>query len=385
MKLRHQLAAYSPVSGVDLVAAAFAGASSLEALESMLMRDYAASSVTLTGSGTHALQHALSRIGRAPGKRPLVAVPAFACYDIATAVVGADIDVSAYDIDPSTLGPDAESLQAALGSGVDAVILSPLYGIPFDWSAAADLARSLGVLVIEDSAQGHGASWRGKPFGSLGDVSILSFSRGKGWTGGAGGAILTRSAPIERDLPLAGSASAFKVASMLAAQYVLGRPAFYGIPRAIPGLGLGETLYHEPTTPTSMTPMSAEMALRSAVRATAESEIRKANARMLAEQIPSRLLRITPHPQGRAGYLRFPMLLPKGMRSFAGIASAERLGIAPSYPLPLAKLPVLAARIRGEKRAPGADRLAEQLITLPTHSRLSQRDIARIVAALADL
>ena len=74
-------------------------------------------------------------------------------------------------------------------------------------TAIAEIAERHGLAVVEDAAQGLGATWRGRPLGSFGDVSVLSFGRGKGWTGGVGGALLAeavehvaakRSKPVER-------------------------------------------------------------------------------------------------------------------------------------------------------------------------------------------
>jgi dTDP-4-amino-4,6-dideoxygalactose transaminase len=386
MGLRHQLAAYSPVSAVDLVvASASARHSSLTQLEALIGRDYAARGVSLVGSGTQALQLALGLSRRAGEARALVAAPAFTCYDVASAIIGADVDVVLYDIDPDTLGPDFDSLRLALSHGPAAAVLSPLYGIPFDWQAAADTVRSAGALIVEDAAQGHGGSWRGNRFGSLGDVSVLSFSRGKGWTGGGGGAVLTRGAAPDRELPIERAAAALKTAAVLALQYTLGRPAVYGVPRAVPALGLGETRYHEPGPVRGLSAMSAEILLRSEPAAAREAATRKANARRLSDLLPRGLRPITPHPDGEAGFLRYPILLDRGMDSFGDVAAAERLGIAPSYPLPLTKLAPLSTRLRHSVSLPGAETLARRLVTLPTHSRLGSRDLAEIIAKLAQL
>ncbi len=108
-----------------------------------------------------------------------MALPAFTCYDIASAAVGAGVRVALYDVDPDTLGPDPASLERVLAAGAGAVVAGPLYGVPLEWDALRALADRHGALLIEDAAQGHGASWRGRPLGSLGDLSVLSFGRGK--------------------------------------------------------------------------------------------------------------------------------------------------------------------------------------------------------------
>ena len=198
MKLRHQLAAYSPLS---LAACARSGAAALglgadpsDELRGILLKDYQAQSVVLCGSGTQALQLAIVSASRdvysgATGS-PLIAMPAFSCFDLASAALGADARVCLDDLDPRRLAPALASLERVMSAGAKVVVVAPLYGVPVDWEAIEAVADRHGALVIEDAAQGHGATWRGRALGTLGRISTLSFGRGKGWTGGGGGAVL---------------------------------------------------------------------------------------------------------------------------------------------------------------------------------------------------
>ena len=79
-----------------------------------------------------------------------------------------------------------ESLERALKRGAGVVVVAPLCGIPVDWDRVGRCLAPYGALAVEDAAQGHGAEWRGLPLGGLGTLSVLSFARGKGWTGGRG-------------------------------------------------------------------------------------------------------------------------------------------------------------------------------------------------------
>ncbi|HEX8361985.1 MAG TPA: DegT/DnrJ/EryC1/StrS family aminotransferase, partial [Longimicrobium sp.] len=182
--VRHQLAAYSPLTAGAAGAALWDAARHPDprtALARRLRERFGARHVALCASGTHALQCALARAGGAP-----VALPAYACYDLATAAVGAGVCVALYDVDPASLAPDPASLERVLAAGARLVVVAPLYGIPVDWPALERLATVYGARLIEDAAQGHGASLGGRALGSLGEMSVLSFGRGKGWTGGGG-------------------------------------------------------------------------------------------------------------------------------------------------------------------------------------------------------
>jgi dTDP-4-amino-4,6-dideoxygalactose transaminase len=95
-----------------------------------------------------------------------------------------------YDLDPATLSPDPASLDRAMSAGAAALVVAHLYGFAVDLDLAARAAERTGALLIEDAAQGVGGSYRGVPLGKCGSLSVLSFGRGTGRTGGRGGALL---------------------------------------------------------------------------------------------------------------------------------------------------------------------------------------------------
>ncbi|NIN10957.1 MAG: hypothetical protein GTN62_04420, partial [Gemmatimonadales bacterium] len=196
LRLRHQLPAYSPISLAAIGSATFRALGLLGdprvGLSDYLRERYAAEAVVLYGSGTEALVDALRIAGSIAGRRATVAIPAFNCFNVAAAAVAAEVPISFYDLDPSTLNPDWESLVDRMADGARVVVTAPLYGIPVDHDTLAESVAAYGAAVIEDAAQGFGAAWRGRPLGALGNISVVSFGRGKGWTGGRGGALLLR-------------------------------------------------------------------------------------------------------------------------------------------------------------------------------------------------
>ncbi|MGH7720173.1 MAG: DegT/DnrJ/EryC1/StrS family aminotransferase, partial [Gemmatimonadaceae bacterium] len=207
MKLRQQLPVLSPIEPSALVGALApmltASAAPLHALSATLRERHGATTVVLTDSGTSALIVAL-RI--AAGKRGTVAFPGYACIDLAAAARFANVKVRLYDVQPSTLSPDLDSLRATLRRGVNAVVVAHLFGYPADVPAVTALAREEGAAVIEDAAQSAGGSLGGKRLGSLGALSLLSFGRGKGMTGGNGGALMATDPEWNRALGDAGAA-----------------------------------------------------------------------------------------------------------------------------------------------------------------------------------
>lgn len=393
--LHHQLAAFSPLPFTAIARGIGAMRDGRARLAAVLAREYDAHAVTLTDSGTSALQLAIrsampnaAHDGPVPRQR-VVALPGFTCFEVATAALGAGVAIALYDVDPDTLAPDLASVERALRAGASAVVVSPLYGVPVDWTPCATLIHSYHAAVIEDAAQGHGARWRGRPLGALGDLSILSFGRGKGWTAGGGGALLHRrsapGAPLEELSPADGPASAL---AMAAAQWALGRPSLYGLPARMPALGLGRTVYHTPHAPTAMSDVTAALVLQTQAHAAREAAVRRTNGeRWQLELAPIRGLDSVRTPAGALpGHLRFPLRVRRGMASFGDADAARRLGIAPTYPSPLAELTAVRdRRVDPLAPLPGAVTLARELITLPTHSRVTGEERSAILALCAEV
>jgi dTDP-4-amino-4,6-dideoxygalactose transaminase len=342
-----------------------------------------AADVLLTDSGTGALTLAIQGcLAERPGAA--VALPAYGCYDLATAADGALAPVVLYDLEPETLAPDPASLGRALERGVSAVVLVHLYGVPADPDPVCAAAERAGAWLIEDAAQGAGASLRGRPLGSFGDLAVLSFGRGKGNTAGRGGALLARDATSASVMGGArGTATAtlrgLKEYVQLKAQWLLGRPSLYAVPAAFPFLQLGETIYHAPSPTRVMSDVAARTLAVTLTLGEREGAVRRAHAARLLERRGAGLTAVRMPAGAEPGYLRLPFLAAPAARAAAESAEARALGIMPGYPRPLSDLEGFAERVvnRGDD-FPGARRLAEELITFPVHSRLSERDLRQL-------
>jgi dTDP-4-amino-4,6-dideoxygalactose transaminase len=356
------------------------------ALVARLRDRFAADAVLLTGSGTEALRLAVRTAFRMAAARGtsagLVAMPAFTCYDVAAAVLAETDRVTCFDVEPRTLAPEPESFAHGLGRGAAVAVVSPLYGQPIAWEPLAERARDAGSVLIEDAAQGHGATWRGRPFGALGELSVISFARGKGWTGGGGGALLARGRQAADALatPAAGSrGGSLRIAAGALAQWAFGRPGLYGIPASVPWLGLGATVYRAAAVPREMPEAVARLILASERAADEEAAIRRHRGAWLRERLDPSLTTLVPDG-GVPGELRLPVLVPDSGRALGGRAAA--CGLARSYPRPVAHLAPVRAALREAGPWPGAERLARDLITAPTHSGLRKRDAATVLREL---
>jgi dTDP-4-amino-4,6-dideoxygalactose transaminase len=356
--------------------------------ESLVIREFAAERVILTDSGTSALVLALRTV---VPRGSTVALPAYACVDLIAAARCAGARVRLYDVDPSTLSPDLDSVRAAIDRGVHAIVVAHLFGYPADVSSVQELATRAGVVVLEDAAQAAGGTLHGRRLGSLGDVSILSFGRGKGLCAGGGGALLFRGAgssaqqaaqdsseiDAQAALPAGSGWSGLAATAM---QWALGRPSLYALPAMLPFLHLGEMIYRDAGEPSGISTASRSMIESALALERADVAVRRANAAALegAAKAAGGVDTIRPIDGAQPGHLRYPI------RNVEGRAFDSRIGIVRPYPRTLMEEPHLQRVLEpGEPPTPGAHELARTLVTLPTHRFISASDLAGLTNWIA--
>ena len=389
---RHQAPVHSPLSAAALLAGARAAVSrngapsQAEAQVAALLRDrYGAKAVLLTESGTAALTAALLAVLKDRPGSP-VALPAYACYDLATAAEGAGVPVLLYDLDPHTLGPDVPQIDATLRRGAVAIVVVHCYGCPVDLGLVNRLAATTGAVVIEDAAQAVGGMLHNRPAGSQSSLAVLSFGRGKGLTGGSGGALLAHDAAGQRILDrakgmLGAARRGWPELLAITAQFLLERPNVYALPAALPFLHLGETIYRPPRPLRGPTSASSAVVAATWRLAEREAEVRRRNAERLLVELrwqPGFEVITTP-PDARPGYLRLPVLASPTARRAAAEPAARRLGVMGGYPKVLCDLERFRSRCLNRDGAfSGSRLLAARLCTLPTHGQLRIRDFERL-------
>jgi dTDP-4-amino-4,6-dideoxygalactose transaminase len=141
-------------------------------------------------NGTVALDVALRALGIGTGDEVVVTPRTFIAS--ASCVVNAGARPVFADIGCEDGNISAETIQAVLTERTRAIIVVHLGGYPADMDPIMDLARSRGIKVIEDCAQAHGARYKGRSVGSIGDIGAWSFCQDKIMTtGGEGGMVTT--------------------------------------------------------------------------------------------------------------------------------------------------------------------------------------------------
>jgi dTDP-4-amino-4,6-dideoxygalactose transaminase len=141
-------------------------------------------------TGTSALHLALLAANVGPGDE-VITVP-FTFVATVSAVCYTGAKPVFVDIDPRTFNIDANLIEAAITERTKAIVPVHLYGQPADMDPILEVARRNGLAVIEDACQAHGAEYKGRRAGSLGDMGCFSFYPGKNLGAyGEGGIVVT--------------------------------------------------------------------------------------------------------------------------------------------------------------------------------------------------
>lgn len=371
----------------------------------------------LVSSGKAALTLILLALKELFADRDEVILPAFTCYSVPASVVRAGLRIKLCDLNPESLDFDFIQLSAQLSrlsalppeldfgnvttnllkgmggdvgyligsaTGILAVVTTHLFGFPSDVQRLRKLVQDAGVIIVEDAAQAMGEICDRKMLGTLGDISFFSLGRGKAFSSVEGGVILTDRDDIAvivnrlvESLPhhhLWDQGNLFVKAIAL---MLFTHPWLFWIPRSIPKLRLGETRY-EPDFPIlRMSSFQAGLAVRWREKLYNFRHTRKTNVnRWIAALDASKKSDLYFKHSLSLGLLRFPIKIKDSLKRKSLLKeSTERgLGIAPVYPDSINHIPELSEHLKSQK-FPVAERFAQELVTLPTHVYLTQKDI----------
>lgn len=163
------------LAAVDRVLASgqWIGGPEIQALEGELARLAGTRHAIAVASGTDALLLSLKALGIGPGVD--VVVPTYTFFATAGAVTNAGGRPVFADVEPDGLTLDPSSFERVLTDRTRVVIPVDLFGQCADYESIRTIARTRGVAVLEDAAQAIGASYHGRPAGSLGELAAFSF------------------------------------------------------------------------------------------------------------------------------------------------------------------------------------------------------------------
>lgn len=127
-----------------------------------------------------------------------VILPSFTIISCAAALVRKGVVPVLVDSCEDTWNMDVEQLESKITDKTKAIMVVHIYGLPVDMDPVLRIAEQYGLLIIEDGAEAHGLSYRGRKCGNFGTVSVMSFYPNKHITTGEGGMVLTDDAEIAK-------------------------------------------------------------------------------------------------------------------------------------------------------------------------------------------
>ncbi|MFH1406444.1 MAG: DegT/DnrJ/EryC1/StrS family aminotransferase [Candidatus Omnitrophota bacterium] len=304
---------------------------------------------------TTALHAALLALGIKPGDEVLC--PAFTFIATANAVLFCGAKPVFCDSDMHTFNISANDIERKLKSNkkIKAVIMVHLYGLACDMRAIRRIVKKHKLLLIEDCAQAIGAQYAGKKAGTFGDIATFSFYATKNMTTGEGGMIITddkRLAARCRLLVNHGRTSRF-THDILGYNY-------------------------------RMTDFQAALGLSQLSRVNALNNKRIQNAKRLSAGLKNLSWLKTPYvpPGYKHVFHQYTVKIAQGRERLMKYLEKQNIRCALFYPIPLHKQKLYKKLGYGKVRLHNAEKLANQVLSLPVHPALSKKDLNKIVSAV---
>ncbi len=146
-------------------------------------------------NGSMALDAAIAALDLSPGDE--VIIPSFTIICCASAITRSGAIPVPVDADRETWNMDVNLIESQITNRTKAIMIVHIYGLPCDVDPIIVLAKKYQLKIVEDAAEMHGQTYKGRPCGSFGDISIFSFYPNKHITTGEGGMIVTDSQILE--------------------------------------------------------------------------------------------------------------------------------------------------------------------------------------------
>jgi perosamine synthetase len=328
--------------------------SEVEAFQSEFADHSGATHAVATSNGTTALHTALEAVGVGDGDTVVTTPFSFVASANAIRLAGAepvfaDIDPETYTLDPDQV---EERMRAEPG-GVDAILAVHLYGLPADVDTLEAVADDHDVPLVVDAAQAHGARYDGKPVGSHGDAACFSFYPTKNMTTGEGGMVTTDDQEIARN----------------AARFVN-----HGRDRAgYEHVDVGHNF--------RLTDIAAAIGRTQLEKLPEYNEARRRNAAMLDELLADTNL-VTPTEPNERRHVYHQYTVRCGNRDeVSSVLEANAIDTGVYYPIPIHEQPAFD---HVDCDAPVAETVADQVLSLPVHPGLSDRDLERVSRVLSE-
>lgn len=357
LKAQHQALKAEILAAVSEVldSAAFAGGPYVAKFEEEFAAYCTTKHAVGVGNGTDALWFALLALGVGPGDEVITVPNTFIATAEAITYCGAkpvfvDIDEETYNMNPALL-------EAAITPRTKAIIPVHLYGQMADMDPIMEIARKHKLPVVEDASQAHGAEYKGRRAGTIGDVGCFSFYPGKNLGAcGEGGACVTNNADLKAKIAM------FREHGQ-AKKYYHSVIGWNGRLDGIQGAILSIKLKHiEKWT-----------------------EARRAHARAYNEAFANLHGVLTPKEAAFARHVyHLYVLRLKNRDQVLKNLAARGINCAIHYPLPLHLQDAYKHLGLGQGAFPVAERCAQEIISVPMFPELTPADIKAVVHGVTE-
>ena len=393
--MRFIQAAMTPVSFADIYYALTQGAKKKgrddfeDAMTSYLG---AHNSYTFT-SFVRAIYTCLSSLKRVDRRKKII-LPRYCCPDFTRAVFAAGLEIEYCDVNPNTLSFDLKSLSEANLKDVLALICVNHLGFVNPMNEIADLCKRNEVYLIEDLGYTLGTEIHGRKVGTFGDFAVLNFREGKAIPIG-GGMVTSRRESVMDQFNRTPKVKVSSNIPMMFGYKLLSNPYMYSLLMkanqllrinlqarfSMEDTGRGSTnerdYKFDPTEPLhSISNFQGALGLRGLSKMNKHMEMRAKNASALETELSlvDNISIIQKEPGcNNIHYIRFPILVEERIREFI-LAELLKHGVEAS--------PMYTQVRPDPNRFPGAARVSREILTLPCHPALKERDLKTIISVI---
>jgi len=309
-------------------------------------------------SGTTALHMALQACGVKFGDKVLTTP--FSFIATANSVLYCGAEPVFCDIDENTFNISPDSIRKALAADKDikALLIVHLFGLCCDMDAIMEIVKEHGLVLIEDCAQAHGSSFKGKKAGSFGKAGIFSFYPTKNMTTSEGGIVVTGDEQVYNELLLLRN---------------------HGMPREYEHTVLGYNY--------RMTNISAAIGIGQLERLDGFIEKRRAHAHYFdthLEELPGIKTPCVPSADYLHVYNQYTLVVSHERKRLMGALKEAGIGHKIFYPTIIPDQALYRKLSLKDGGCAAGRKVAGEVLSIPVHPALNEADLERIVEVLGE-
>ena len=312
-----------------------------------------------TNSGTSALHTALASIG--VKKEEQVITSDFSFLSSASSIIMQGAKPIFCDIDPDNYNISNNHLRQKINKKTSAIIPVHLYGQPCEMDEIMEIAKENNLIVIEDACQAHGAEYKNKKVGSIGNIGVFSFYPTKNITTGEGGMLTTNNEDIAR------KARMFRN---------------HGQTKRYSHDFLGYNY--------RMTDIAAAIGIVQLEKLDSFNKKRKENAMLLTKELKDIKGLITPFVKDYVNHvfhqytIRLENIFPVSRDKLANNLKENNIGFGIYYPKPIHRQGLLEKLGYTDENVncPNSIDISEKVLSLPIHPAVSKKDIKKIAEVI---